>query len=422
MKRLILALGILLAVMTVAYGYTVTRRERQYRQLVAEGDIALVRGDLGKAVAIFSEAITLKPESMVGYLKRGDAHRRRRDPEAAATDLEKAQTLNPTEPRVLELLGDVATSRHLHDRAAEYYGAYIGLDDRPRVLYKLGLARHLAGRQKEAVDALRQAVRLDSRFAEAHYLLGICLRDLKALQGAQAAFDRAVAVSPNLLGAREQLAEVHGLLGRRPDRIKQLEALLLADPSPGRQVELAVAYADAGQVTRAIRALGGVADLYPSYPGTYLALGRLWLDIAESGDDYVALGKALEALQQAVSMEASSASLSLLGQARLIAGDPSAAERTLRQATETIPAEPSSFLHLASAADRTGHVEIARRALLDYQALTGASDANFLVRVAQAQWRSGDAAGARATLTRALDRDPDNEQGRELARRLGLPR
>ena len=53
MKRLILALGILLAVMTVAYGYTVTRRERQYRQLVAEGDISLVRGDLGKAVTIF---------------------------------------------------------------------------------------------------------------------------------------------------------------------------------------------------------------------------------------------------------------------------------------------------------------------------------------------------------------------------------
>lgn len=418
MKRLILAVGVLFAALTVAYGYSVTRRERQYRQLVVGGDAALVRGDAGKAVGIFSDAISLKPDSMLGYLKRGDSYRRRGEAEAAAADLEKARTLNPNEPRVLELLGDVAASRQLHGRAAEYYGVYVSLDDRPRVLYKLGLARHLAGQHREAVEALRQAVHLDARFAEAHYLLGICLRAMKELPGALAAFDRAVAVSPDLLAAREQLAEVYGLLGRRPERIKQLEALLLADASPARQVDLALSYADAGQVPRAIRALGGVADLYPTYPGTYLALGRLWLEMVGSGEDRIALGKAIEALQHAVSMDASSAALSLLGQARLLEGDPSSAERTLRQATETIPAEPSSFLHLANAADRIGHVEIARRALLDYQALTGASDATFLLRVAHAHLRSGDTAAARDAVTRVLDKDPQNETGLELARRL----
>jgi uncharacterized protein HemY len=137
-----------------------------------------------------------------------------------------------------------------------------------------------------------------------------------------------------------------------------------------------------------------------------------------SGEDRIALGKAIEALQHAVSMDASSAALSLLGQARLLEGDPSSAERTLRQATETIPAEPSSFLHLANAADRIGHVEIARRALLDYQALTGASDATFLLRVAHAHLRSGDTAAARDAVTRVLDKDPQNETGLELARRL----
>jgi tetratricopeptide (TPR) repeat protein len=414
-----LALAVLLAALTVAYGYTVTSRERQYRHLVAEGDLALGRGDTLKAVSAFGEAIGLKPESMLGHLKRGDVHRRRGDMTAAASDLERARSLDPTEPRALELLGDVAASRQLHDKAAEYYSAYIALDDRPRVFYKLGLARHLAGHHAEAAEALQQAVKRDGRFAEAYYLLGICFRALKQLQGAQAAFEQAVTVSPNLLPARDQLAEVYGLLGRRSGRIKQLEELLSLDASAVRQVALAVAYAEVGQVPRAIRILRAAADLYPAHAGTYLALGQVWLDVAAApGGDRVALGKALEALQHAVSMDASSPALTLLGQARLMDSDPTAAERTLRQATETLPIEPIAFLHLAAAAERTGHPQVARRALLDYQALTRVGDPEFLVRVAHAHWRAGDGAGARAALSRVFDKDPDNRAGRDLERRL----
>ena len=355
---------------------------------------------------------------MVAYLKRGDAHRRRGGLDAAAADLEQAQALNPTEPRALELLGDVAAARQQHDAAAGYYAAYVALDDRPRVLYKLGLARHLGGQHRDATEALRHAVKSDGRFAEAHYLLGVCLRAMNDLPGAKAAFERALAVAPNLLPPREQLAEIHGLMGRRPEQIKQLEDLLLADASPARQVRLALAYADAGQVPRAIRMLRVASDLYPTYPGTYLASGRVWLDVASAGGDRIALSKAIEALQHAVSMDASSAALMLLGRARLMASDPPGAERTLRQATETLPAEPAAFLDLADAADRTGHIQVARRALLDYQSLTGSSEPDFLVRVARAHWRSGDPAAARATLARVFDRHPHHEGGRSLERRL----
>ena len=218
--------------------------------------------------------MALKPESMVGYLKRGDAHRRRRDPEAAATDLEKAQTLNPTEPRVLELLGDVATARQQHDRAAGYYGAYIGLDDRPRVLYKLGLARHLAGQQKEAVDALRQAVGSTAGLPRRTTCSG-CVFAMRALQGAQAAFDR----------RRRRLAQPAGRArtacrGPWPAR-----------PAPGtdqttrRAPPCGSEPRAAGRAGRRLRGCrpgdpgdprsrGRRLDLYPNYPGTYLASGR----------------------------------------------------------------------------------------------------------------------------------------------------
>jgi tetratricopeptide (TPR) repeat protein len=241
---------------------------------------------------------------------------------------------------------------------------------------------------------------------------------LKELPGAQSAFERAVAVSPNLLPAREQLADVYGLMGKRAERLKQLEELLLADASAVRQVAVALAYAEAGQVPRAVRILGVASRLYPDHAGTYLALGQVWLSVAGSGGDRIALGKAIEALQHAVSMEATSTALTWLGRAWLLAADASGAERTLRHATETLPAEPSAFLYLADAAERTGHRQIARRALLDYQKLTGAADPRFLVRVAQAHWRSGDTHAARSTLAAVFVKDPHNEPARALERRL----
>ena len=418
MKRALVALPVVVAAIILAYGLGVTRRERLYRQFVSQGDAAVSRGDTSEAIAQFTAAIALNSEAMLGHFKRGDARRRAGDLEAAARDLEAARALNPTEPRTVELLGDVAVARHAYDRADEYYTAYLQLDDQPRVYYKVGLARYLAGDHQRSIEALQHAIALDSRFAEAHYLLGACRQALKQPQAAQASFERALVLEPGLLAAREQLADLYGALGRRPERIRQLEELLAADAGASRQVILAVAYADAGQVARAIRMLRAAADFYPAHPEIYLALGRIWMSVATADGDRAAARKALEALQHAVAMQASGTALSLLGQARLLVSDAAAAERTLRQATAAFPTEPVSFLHLATAAERLGHAPIARRALVDYQKLTRAADPDFLVRLARAHWQAGDAHAARAALAAVLGRHPDHQSARDLERRL----
>ncbi|MGH9373667.1 MAG: tetratricopeptide repeat protein, partial [Vicinamibacterales bacterium] len=371
MKRVILAAVLVLACLTVIYGDAVTRRERVYRRLVVQGDYAIARGNSFEAVAAFTEAIELKPDSMLGYLKRGEAHRRRGDLALAAADLEQAAALDPTAPRVLELSGDVEAARQHHDRAAEHYAASVKLDDRsPRVLYKLALSWHLGGSPARATEVLARAVALDGRFAEAHYLLGVCLRGINKPREAEQSLKRAIAFAPTLLAAREELAELYGALGRRGDRIAELERLLSADASPGRQVTLAVAHANAGQTARALRQLRHATEIYPDHAGPYLALGRIWLDLAEAENDRVAFGKAIEALQHAVSMEPSGVALARLGTAQLSSGNLTLAERTLRLATEQLPAEPTAFLHLADAAQRAGHKQVARRALLDYHSLS----------------------------------------------------
>jgi tetratricopeptide (TPR) repeat protein len=325
------------------------------------------------------------------------------------------------------------------------------------VLYKLALSRYRASQPWPAVTALQKAIAIDPRFAEAYYLLGLCLRDMQRPDAALAALERSVALAPAMLQAREELAELYGRLGRRDDRLAQLEALLALDPGPSREVTLGVAYAARGRTERAVVTLGHAAERYPDHAYTYVALGRVWLESAQARPDRVHLSKALEALENAAGADDTSEALTLLGRALLMASDEELAERVLQQAADKLPADPLAFYYLAEVSERRGHADTARRALLDYQALqgedtdrrrraalaeriadlsmqlhdsafavewyqralrAGASDIGLLVRLAEAQADTGDVPAARVTLAKALDADPANDSALALQRKL----
>lgn len=457
-KRAVTVAAILIIGLAAAYGYGVTRRETDYRAFITQGDAALAAGDTSAAIEAFSGAIAYNDESMVAYLRRGEAKRRRDELEPALKDLRRASELDPTATRPRDLLGDVNYAMGRYTRAAQHYQEYLALDEQsPRLLYKLGLARYRAGDIAGAIDALRNAVTLDNQFAEAHYLMGLCFREANQRRDAIAAFERAVELSPTMLKAREELAEVYDRVGRVDDRTSQLERLLAFDPGPAREVALGLAYAGQGDTTSAIQTLSRTARRHPSYRETYVALGKVWLDIALARSDEVALGKALEALQTIAGVIDSSEALTLLGRALLISNQDELAESTLQRASDTLPVDPNAFVYLAEVAERRGHNELARQALLDYHALESQRvearrhgrlatriadlslklndpntaitwyqraalasplDAASLAGLADAQFRSGQVDDARATLNKALAADPALPAALQLKRRL----
>jgi predicted Zn-dependent protease len=451
MKRAFAVLILALVVATVLYGYTMTRRERLYRRAVLQGELSLARGDAFGAISHFDEAIGLKPDAMLGYLKRGEARFRRGELDAAAEDFATASARDQTAPRALDLWGDVELARQRPQQAAEHYAAVVRLDDRaPRAFYKLGLARLIMGQPAEAADALTRSVGLDPRLANAHYLLGMCFRDLQRPRDAQQTLERAIAIAPDLLPAREALADVYAASGNRAARIQQLEALYEADPRAGRQLALAGAYADAKQTTRAVQLLVRATEQYPDLAETYVALGRIWFEEARDGDE-AARGKAVEALQHAASMESTGKALGLLGEAQLMGADLAVAENILREAAEKLPADRATFLYLAEAAERAGQTDEARRALSDYYSLcpptdrrcgdiarriaelslrlndvpaaviwysnaaaAASSSVSDLLEIANAQMRLRDKAGAVVTLDRLLEKSPNNTVAKAL--------
>ena len=461
MKRILAGIVLLVLSGAAVYGYTLSERERSYRQKLAEGDAALAHDNTAAAIEAFSGAITLKADSMLGYLKRGQTYRRRGEYTAAIRDLRRASEIDPSATRPLEELGDVflADTPHRYSSAAERYEAYVRLDNtKPRVLYKLAYARYHDGHVAEAIDALRASLALDAGSAQAHYLLGLCERDVHHLDLARQAFARAIELQPALLQAREELADLYGAMGRSDARLEQLQALAALDPRPVREIALGVAYGRAGQPERAILTLGHVAERNPDQPYAYVALGRVWLDIAQTRKDRVALNKALEALESGVGDDNSSEALTLFGRALLLAADTTSAERMLDDATRRQPVDPLAFSYLAEAAERLTHYAAARQALLDYAALRGdepdarkrlaesthlgelslrlgdyaaagsfflkaaedaPNDAALIARAADAQLRAGDRDTARGTATRALEKDPNNTLALAVLRRGG---
>ena len=137
-----------------------------------------------------------------------------------------------------------------------------------------------------------------------------------------------------------------------------------------RQVALGLAQARAGQEEVAVLTLGSALERTPGQPLLYRALGQVWLDRAQAHNDRVYLSKALEALGRvASSPDATSDVLTLYGRALIMDDQLEAAEQALQQATTRYPLEPASLVLYATVAERQGHLDAGRQALIDYAGL-----------------------------------------------------
>ena len=414
MKRMFAAAVLLVGAAVVgALAYQAAARDRDYRALLGQGASALADDQTFGAIEAYSGAIALRPDSMLAHLRRGEAYQRRNELEAATNDFRRAADLDPSATRPLEALGDVLFQRRRYLRSAETYERRLAVDSlSARVSLKLAVARYQAGQVDQALAAAREAVRLDENLADAHYLIGMCLRDKEQPVDAAAALEKAAAIAPALVPAREELAELYGALGRRADELEQLQLIAVLDRSrPERQVALGLAQARSGQEELAVVTLGHALDRSPGHPLVYGALGQVWLRQAVARGDSVALGKALEALERAAATDvATSATLGAYGRALLMDNQIEAAERVLLQATRRFPVDPAALSSYAAVAERLDRAAAARTALIEYGALVS-DEADFGARaasIARLSLRLEDHAAAAAWIARGLEKDPEN--------------
>src|SRR5262245_41742934 len=355
---------------------------------------------------------------MLAYLRRGETYRRRADRgdlDLAGRDFRTAATLDPSATRPLEELGDVRYQLQQFDRATAAYERAVRLDDRSaRVTYKLALARYRSGDLDGALGALDQVIRLEDRNADAYYLLGVCLRDKHRTGEATKAFEQAVTLSPALIPAREELADLYGESGRKTDQLEQLQLLAGLDRERiARHVVVGLAHARARHWDTAVLTLGAALERAQDDTLLYRALGQVWLESALARDDRVDLSKARQALDRVGSTTvATSEGLTLSARAALEDGDVESAERALQQAVGRFPIHTPALLLYATVAERQGHPDAARRALIQHAALV-ATNPDLPVhaaKIAALSLRLDDVATAAQWIRRGLDKDPQDAQ------------
>jgi tetratricopeptide (TPR) repeat protein len=458
MKRVLLVLA-LLAVTAVgaAVAYQSAAREREYRQLMAQADLALAASDTLAAIEDYSGAIVLRPDSMLAHLRRGETYRQRGDLDNAARDFREASSLDSTATRPLEGLGDTLYELQRYKAAIDAYQARLRLDDRSAAIrYRIGLTYYRDHNLDAALTVLRAATRQDPQLVDAHYLAGVCLREKGDAAAALVELQKAVQLSPGSVPAREELADLLAALNRNAEAIEQLDVLAALDSRLERRVAVGLAHAKAGHLDLAVLTLGSAIERAPDQPVLYGALGRVWLDIAETRQDRPdAIGKALEALARAASSPTATSEVKTL-YGRALADDHQfdAAEQVLQQATERFPVDPGAFSEFASVAERLKHYELARTALISYNALVGddyefprralkigvlsltlsdpetaiswltrasaaaPDDLKALVALVEAELKAGRRDAAQAALKKGLQLDPANIQLRGLSKRL----
>jgi len=281
-------------------------------------------GDLDGAIRLLREVINAAPDfgeahynlglTLWNRYKSSTGLRQKADLDDAQEELKTATRLQPGQPAVYFVLGQVMSDRGDLVSAVENLEKAVALDPaNPEYHYNLGLALRLKGGMGPAEAQFREAIRHNPNHALAHRSLGLVLRengDLAAataelrlavaqlpddaeghhilgtvllksddLNGAIEEFRRAVALNPDLAQAHASLAQAWQRAGQKDKAQKELaelEKINLGFANEGRAmilVETAEGHINKGERSAAVQELQEAVRLSPDFTEAHYQLG-----------------------------------------------------------------------------------------------------------------------------------------------------
>ncbi|CAM9338444.1 unnamed protein product [Ectocarpus fasciculatus] len=311
-------------------------------------------------------------------------------------ELAGSPNITPPSPTAVDLaqalgLGRVLLSRGEHDEAALVYrvaasaaSARDSNREHGEAQHGLGLALLATGRPEEALEACREAERLDPDLPTATSCVGAILTDagdiagaLTALRHAAEKAERGGATAGLWRDAEGTADTIHGRLGAAllaagevDEAIEVLTRVELearrAGGDPHAAYNLGVAWQTKGETEKAIAAYSRAADLAPTLAAPRVNLGAQLLQSGRLAEAEVVLLSAAErARDDPVSL---AATYSNLGAVLQRSGKPDEALESYTRAVQSGAGRPS-LVHIAKLHHELGHpdqaLETCRRAMLE---------------------------------------------------------
>ena len=166
-----------------------------------------------KALRHYQEAVRIRPGHGIFHNNLGMAMGVTGDVEGAEAEFRKALSLDRGIAAAFNNMGIVYYQRGDYGKAASVFRYSARKKPDARAWFNCGNAEIKMGRNLEAADAFRGALRCDPDYAEAHYMLGVASEKIGMNKEAIESLQMATALKPDHAMAYYMLAEVYKKTG-----------------------------------------------------------------------------------------------------------------------------------------------------------------------------------------------------------------
>lgn len=249
------------------------------------GEIYFNEADPQTALEYFARVLEVKPDHYEGLVFSGVIHNERGDHGRAEEFLKRAVALYPDSFLPNFSLGAVYAAEGELSKAVVFLDKATAVDPVPQAQFMLGRCLYEMGRLSGAIKALREAVRLDPSFEEAHHLLGLAYLDRRWNQRALESFRAAQRLNPKKLKYQDLVSYLSGQLAAPLPRVGKETARLL------REGERHVAKRS---FQRALASYRRALALEPDHPTVLMAYALVCLHLDRSEEIESVTRKVLE--------------------------------------------------------------------------------------------------------------------------------
>jgi tetratricopeptide (TPR) repeat protein len=156
------------------------------------------KGYHDQAIADYSQAIRLAPDYYSAYSVRGLAYSEKGDYDRAIADYSQAIRLNPDYSRAYSNRGNAYNHKGEYDRAIDNYNQAIRLNPNDATaLYNRGVAYNNKGEYDKAITDYNRAIRFNPNFAEAYHNRAFAYINKEDYDRAIADYNQAIRLDPN---------------------------------------------------------------------------------------------------------------------------------------------------------------------------------------------------------------------------------